>query len=461
MNKSAIDPINENGFLHFFGISTWPSLITLMFVIVVIVILSFLIYKKRKTYTIITSFILGFLGLGLFMTLKYFVPVEIPEGSEDIFWINEANDWLNLFGTIFISLLVIIIPLYLFTLIITFITNDNAEDIKKRDYSISFISLSLLSFVGIIFALLLSPIILSIPKGWFISEIGENVNISNSLPGLISSSVGSSLSIFTNITSIISIVIFAILISISIKLANNEENNITKKSFGFFNNIKIVIEKYLMIVLILIPIAIATKIASIGLQDSLGSLKLMGTYLGIFWLGGISLFIILFIANLLFKNKNSKEKRFDILSNQVKTVFLNQSTIASISSTISTSKKLGVDDKIANLTPTMGTVMGMIMCNGFSPMLIVLFSLANYGSLSLISVFIAIVIIMMLTVSSSGSGSADYTIILATLGTLGISSYFYTSIILPIQEINEVTIVKPVNTLGHLFATQLTNKFTS
>ena len=65
---------------------------------------------------------------------------------------------------------------------------------------------------------------------------------------------------------------------------------------------------------------------------------------------------------------------------------------------------------------------------------------------------------MMLAISTSGTGSADYTIVLSTIGVLGISEGFYATVVMPIQEMNERTITKPNNTLGHLVATQLTER---
>ena len=99
------------------------------------------------------------------------------------------------------------------------------------------------------------------------------------------------------------------------------------------------------------------------------------------------------------------------------------------------------------------------MCNGFTPTLIILMSLNNYHNLTFLYILGAIALVFILLISSSGGGSSDYTISVTVLSVLNINNLFYLNTIMPIQEINESLIAKSNNVLGHLLASQITERY--
>ncbi len=456
-----VDPINKNGIGHFFSMSTWQSGIAFIFLIISIFVIGLTIWKKDKFFALIPAFILGIVGIFIFIILmkNYEIP---PIIDDEIYWNTEAYNWLNLMSNIFISLIAIVIPIYIFVLVILFIVKENLNKIKRKTMITSFGSLIFLSIFGMIVAFAMIPLI-SLLSNLFVSIdlSGDEITDYNSLPNMISNAAGNSLLIFTNLNSILAVVIFSILIGISIRLTFKNEKEKLESTVIFFENFKRVIVKYFSIVILLVPFVICTKLASIGLKSVNASdyLKLMISYMGIFLIGA-GIIIITFYTLNIFLSKEKFSKKNKILISQFLMIFASQSISSSVIETQDNAKKLGVSDEISELTITKGTIMGMAMCNGFTPMLIILFSIfwSNGGVINWEHIIIAFFVILCLTFSISGAGSADYTIIIATLGTLGISTLFYTTIIMPVQELNEITLAKPTNTLGHLVASQVTNK---
>ncbi len=219
---------------------------------------------------------------------------------------------------------------------------------------------------------------------------------------------------------------------------------------------------YFSIVVFFVPVVIMCQFISIGLaEDELNSLILIQIYLGIFWLGALIIFVALFIMNILLSDKEvSIKEKIKILFNQVLVVFATQSTTASLPTTQKNIQKLGVCEEISLLTPTKGVFMGMVMCNGYAPMLILEFCLASVGMLTPLNVLLVSLLVLSLAISTSGTGSADYFIITTVASIIpGLSLNVYLSVLMPAQEINERTITRPNNTLGHVYATLLTEKY--
>jgi Na+/H+-dicarboxylate symporter len=161
------------------------------------------------------------------------------------------------------------------------------------------------------------------------------------------------------------------------------------------------------------------------------------------------------------KSGLTKKERAKILVNQSLIAFTNQSTIITLPYTQNALEQLGAEDETSKLTTASGTVMGMIMCNGYSPLMIILFTSMYYHQLSFATILITVSLILILGISASGAGSADYTIILAILGTLSLPTSFYLGVLMPIQEVNEKIYPTVNNTAGHMFATQVSERLNS
>lgn len=431
---------------NFFVSTHWFFFISIIVLIIFFIMISLIIFKKGKIYGLMTSFIFGILSMVILLSISNSINWEEGEQSQVL---KQTRELFGIIIMIFIWAISIMIPIYMFIIVISFIMSENINKINKKTYAVSFISLMSLSFLGILMALLMIPLIITIPQEWFNDSVITNPT----------EKVDQIVSYFTKWWLILGMVISAIIIGSLIRLFIKDNEKITSIS-NICNKLLFYVNNYFKYVVFFVPFVIITRFSMLGISETgvaQTTIRIMGVYIGIFWFGALIIFTILFLLNISLSKANlTKREKSSILLEEVITVFGNQNTQASLPTTRTCVTKLGVSEEISFLTPTQGTMMGMVMCNGFTPMLIVMLSLANYGMFNFWPIFTAIFIIMALSISTSGSGSADYTIILATLGALGVSSSFYMNAIMPIHEFNERTIIKPNNVLGHIAATQIT-----
>lgn len=449
-NATLLDVANNNSYLKETtnGDAFFSLLIYFLFIGLALILLAS--WKLGKTKTIIVSLALGF-------TMFFALLIVHNTTNVNPTQIDSVKNWYKWIGVIFIYLVVLIIPFYIFFITLSFILSDSVTNVRGATYLTSFGSLLALSLFGIIVALAMIPLIYAIPNDWLnITEPGDWVETGGE-------EGGGFISYFTKWWLILALVILSIFIGLLARLTLNKNKGaylVLKKTT---DRISGVIGEYYKIVVLLVPFVIFTRLTMIGLEEENidSNLGLMGSYLIIFWIGSLFIFGFLYILNILLSNKNiSRSEKSKILVDQVAEVFATQSTQASLPMTQDTVRKLGVSDDVSKITPTKGTIMGMVMCNGFSPMLIVLFSIANAngGSIDWVKVIFAVVLVTSFAISTSGQGSADYVITTSVLGILNISTYLYLGVLMPVQEINEKTIRTPNNTLGHIAATQITDK---
>ena len=425
---------------------------TSMLIIVIFSLITFLVFwKKSKVASILTSLVLGMVGLVILLILN--TNNNISSGT-----IETTRFWLSIPGTIFIWGISIVIPIYIFAIIVNFIISGNTKKIGKRTFATSFWSLVGIEFFGMLVALFMLPIIIYIiPDSLF----GLEVDVGQE------SGVSPIISYFTKWWLILIMFLVGILTGIILNILQkrNLDNNSVR---DFFKKFLECVNNYFKIVVIVVPLVILTRLFSLGLFEigvAGDVFKFILSFLGVFWFGGLLIFGVLFWSNIILSSsKITKHEKATTLTNQIMTIFASQNPQASLFDTQTNVRRLGVSEEISQLTPTQGTMMGMVMCNGFSPMLIMIFIIANKngGSVPIIDLSIVIGLMLLIAICIPGHGSADLWIILSSISSLGYPTKFgeniYLSLIMPAHEINERTISKPNNTLGHVFATLLTEK---
>ncbi len=427
-----------------YEVSSWFVGGILIFIFLSSIIIGISIFWKNKSVGLITGFILGVIGIGIFTTIRH---SSIIDDSQ----IVSAKNWLELSSKIFFDLIMVIVPLYVFSMIILLFIEKKNQTINKKTYATSFASLLGLSLFGISIAIAMIPLILLIPDKLTNFSPGESAPID-----------------WVDIVKRYIVILFifmGVFIGVLLKVVGKRNSKIHTNSLTFFLNLKKVSLNLLLKIIFMVPFVIAFSLTTIGLANTkeMGNMWLIILiYLGIYWLGAIIIFLILFLSNIFFSSstQSPKEKSL-LLIKHAGYVFGTQSISASLSKTQELTRTLGVSDDISNLTPTKGIVMGMVMCNGFTPTLIILMSLNNYGNLSFLFVLATILLVFILVISSSGSGSADYTITITSLSILNINNLFYLNLIIPVQEINEAFVSKTNNVYGHIFASLLTEKVNS
>ncbi len=390
----------------------------------------------NKVWGLVTGILIGL----IFMITLIFLKGDIKQESIDI-----LKGVVTLPINLFIDLIIIVIPFFLFFIVASLVFSEHFGKIKKRTYGISLLNLLSLSLFGIIMAMLMIPLINLIPQDfWNFNNVIES---------------GEEEGVWWLWIMIIVIILVSFISSLIVRFVlPNKVDSIRE----IVNTVVKYMGLYFSIVVFFVPVVIMCQFISIGLaEDELNSLILIQIYLGIFWLGALIIFVALFIMNILLSDKEvSIKEKIKILFNQVLVVFATQSTTASLPTTQKNIQKLGVCEEISLLTPTKGVFMGMVMCNGYAPMLILEFCLASVGMLTPLNVLLVSLLVLSLAISTSGTGSADYFIITTVASIIpGLSLNVYLSVLMPAQEINERTITRPNNTLGHVYATLLTEKY--
>lgn len=422
----------------------WFFIVTISITIIFGLVVLASILKKGKITGLVVGLAMGLIGLVVLLISMPFIDVSINS-------IDNTRKALGILGWLFITFISLAIPFYIFLVIFNFITGENIGKIKVKTFMISFSSLLGLALFGIIVAMILVPIIFIIPEDLF-STFGETDQVQQS----------SISSFFTDWRLILLMVSLGIISSVFVRIFYKKDKSSIARINLYFGHVLLGLTKYFDCIVRIVPFVIMTRILSLGLlepNEAANTFELMGIYMGMFWLGALFIFSVLLISNILLSHKGlSIKKRASILLSHCLTVFGTQSIQASLPQTQISTRELGVSDEISQLTPSNGTIMGMVMCNGFTPMLVIALSLANDPGdmLTIQNIFIVGLLIFGFSISSSGSGSADHTIILTILNIFSISPGLYLTVIMPMQEINESTIAKPINSLGHIAATQIT-----
>ncbi len=419
-----------------------------------------LYYLKSKVWGLLSGLILGLLSLLIFYNLINNTSFDITSGQG---MVDEFKFLFNAPGFIFINLILIMVPVYLILIISSLVFNGSFKDVKKRTYGVSFISLISLSAIGVFIAILTIPLVMLIPEEIWHNALHEHDHDHYLRHGAEGGGFN------WMVLLVFGVIIFTFIITIIIRVVISEEN--VKMVAKSINSILRVITVYFKVVIMLVPLVLFTRLASMGLTTNMAEttakLQIMGIYVGLFMAGALLIFTLLFASStLLSSSELSIKERVMILLNYSLISFSNQSAAATLPQTQQTTKDLGVCEEVSSLTPTKGLFMGMIMCNGFTPMLMTIMVLGGGEILSITNVVIAAALIISLSISTSGAGSSDYWITASTLKimqpygvTAEIFDLIYLDILIIAQEINEMTVAKPVNGLGHITATLITNKY--
>lgn len=388
----------------------------------------------------------------MFLCLINFTDFNSPE------IIEQTRNSFNIIGWIFIHLILYVVPIYLILIIMSLVFSGDFKNIKKRTYGISVISLLALSVFGMLIALLLLPIIMAIPQSLWDNAIAVGGDITEGEGGF-----------NWGILLIFGVIILSFAISITARIFMKEDSIV--KTNDWVQMLLKYITLYFKGVIFLVPVVLLTRLSTIGMteefSDAAAKLLLMLIYIGIYLLGALIILASLFTFIILTSDKRlSVKERTVIIWKYILVAFANQSAAVTLIDTQETSRQLGVCEEISTLTPTKGLFMGMVMCNGFTPMIMSLMILSGGGLITFGAVLTAMLLIFSLSISTSGAGSSDYWITATTMKVMepfGVTSELFTSIYLNIvlvaHEVNEITVPKTLNGLGHISATLMTEKY--
>lgn len=403
-------------------------------------ILIFIMQIRKKKNVLSVSMFLGLVIGLLYLIVSTNLPA--PDASE---YVNSMYMWLTMAWNIFMVMLLLALPLYIFTMVSTTFTNARHHTGGRKLLLTSFLSLWGMTLLGIVIAILLFPIM------FFAKDF---MQLTGNLTGHESTGIFGGIwpeleSVLNNILLnygliVIVSILLALIFALFMNIMHAKIHNFGEELIIFFEKMKEVIRKYLKWVSKMVPYVICGML-----------IVLFANYDNAFinTLSSLTLFTILFFIGLLLvwgieylivwtqrKSKNEiNNKEFIKLTRKYAiNDFAVQSAPVLYPITVEYVANTGVTKEVLKTTPTLSTFMGYSMCGGFYPALVVMFTMIQAepmlnGSSTiqlttmLIMISVMVPLIMIMTLGMTGVPGADVAIILGLLSALGLNpQYFYT-----------------------------------
>ncbi len=461
-----MNTIDTNTIGWLFQLSTWQSAVALVFLVVSFSLI--ILWKKRSNrlakFTNLFAIILGLLGGIIFFIISNYTGNDFsllkPEDPIPPTWETEVLTWFNLMQGIFVALISFFVPFLIFSTIILVVTK-RERDLSSKDFFVSVLSLIGVVAFGVLLAFAFYPLSKTI-KYDGLAPASEGA-IPNNLPSIFASWFPGSISIFTSPKFLISVVIMALIFGVIINKLNKEKNEAAISIIGFFEKLNLLFMRGISFCLLLIPFVIASKLPSLFLDIYGIQAKDYGIFIGIILAASAIILIIgTALMFLLTIKTNIKRHLISYQKNALITGFFSQSSASTLPYTIEAARNLTNNSRVASLTPTLGTSMGLIMCGGFFPTTVTLITAANTPLFVINASFFVILFFMAISVSIGVSGTPGTASITTTslLQNNGLSLDIFTVMGLSLEPIID-PIRTAINIHAVLLATMITDKIVS
>lgn len=415
----------------------WTALFVLMIALLMFKVLNYLAYKINWTFVILISLVMG-------------AVIGIVFASKD----NSYLIWLDLIGKVYVNVITALVaPVVLVSVISGFISLNNKEKMKR---------IGLKSVFWLMFSAG-SAIVLSMFVG-IVTGLGKNggavfADISQVTDSTLTAYEGMKtsfdqilLSLFpTNVISdmgsnnVVAIIIIAVAVAVAyVGVASDEGAEKVSIFKNMIDAVKKIIYRILAYVIDLTPYAVLCLVA--GSASKLFSDK--DALLQLIILVGMIYFVCLlhtygFNAILLkFVAKVSPMKFYKKTFDAQATAFTTQSSVGSLPITIDRlTKKVGVDEEVANFTAPLGTTIGMPGCTCVWPVLLAIFYMNAVG-MEWGAAQYMILAFMALVLSLGGAGVPGIGVVSAVA--------LFSAVDLPIAA---VVLLMPINNISDMVRT--------
>lgn len=415
----------------------WIALLVLIVALLMFKVLNYIACKINWTFVILISLVMG-------------AVIGIVFASDN----NSYLVWLDLIGKVYVNVITALVaPVVLISVISGFISLNNKEKMKRIGLKSVFwlmlsaaaaIAMSL--FFGIATGLGKSggavfADISSVTDSTLTAYEGMKTSFDQILLGLFPSNVIGDLAA----DNVVAIIIIAVAVAVSyVGVASDEGEEKVKIFKNLIDAVKKVIYRILAYVIDLTPYAVLCLVA--GSASQLFSDK--EALLQLILLVGMIYFVCLlhtyvFNAILLkFHAKVSPLKFFKKTFDAQATAFTTQSSVGSLPITIDRlTKKVGVDEEVANFTAPLGTTIGMPGCTCVWPVLLAIFYMNAVGMQWNVAEYL-ILAFMALVLSLGGAGVPGIGVVSAVA--------LFSAVNLPIAA---VVLLMPINNISDMVRT--------
>ncbi len=446
-------------FTHWEPISAIIILLLLSYVVIF-----FLQIKKSKATLIVA------ITLGLIVGLTYFIlTTNLEPGiSENQIMVESINTWLSLVWNIFMILLLVVLPIYIFSMVSTTFINTRHHEKGRKLLFLSFLSLLGMTLLGIVIALSFIPLFL-ILKDYMQLDSLSTID-SNTESGILGGALQGFLLNY-GLLVIISIVL-AITFGVTMNVLHKYKHDFGEKTIEVIVKIRESVKIYLSWVSKLIPyVLVGMLILLLNNYENIftNTMQSLALFTIFFFLGLIIVWSIEYFIVNVFRDKTLHDKKeFSKITRQyIINDFSVQSAPVLFPITVQYTKDLGVEKDVYETTPVLSSFMGYSMCGGFYPALIVIFTLiqdkpflnpeVTYSlMIFIILILIMVPLILVTSLGMTGVPGADVAIILGIISTLGLSPYYFHTIYLLEPLFDKFRGVG--NSMGFAASSVITNK---
>ncbi len=420
-----------------FVLSYWQTGVIFAFIFISAIAVFILNRKIKWSNLILSAVAIGLIGgliiFGLNQT--YVDPDTGFTDDGDPLWHAEAITWLNIFPSMFISLMLFFVPFIVFVNIFLSLTR---RKITTRFFVKVISSFAFFVIIAILVAFALWPIWNQVKFDITAPDTAED-DLIITIPEIVVGWIPTSISIFADAVLVMSCIIAGIMFAIIVNILGKYDYERAEGIIAGMTNFQTLINTCLKYIVKLIPMVIVCKLPSLFVKDIAQNFMSIAYYLLGFFMGIFIILLIVTIIQLLCKPKGVSSKRlFSTIQEPLTFAFFSQSSLATVPLTTKSLNKLGVDDHISTIIPSMGASMGVVICAAFYPVSIAIVTIQNmqaadmgFGAASSMISFIILLFVVTL-ISSFGVAGVPGTATAATttvLGGVGLPLTFYTLIL--------------------------------
>lgn len=416
----------------------WIAIFALVVVLLIFVLLKFLSDRINWTLVILISLVIG-------------VVVGVIFASED----NSYLIWVDLIGDIYVNVITALVaPVILVSIISSFISLKDKDKMKKIGLK-SVFWLLLSAAVAIVLSIIFGTV-LQLGKG---SSFFDNISSVSSgtvsaYEGLTKSFDQVVLSLFPSnfvgdlsANNIVAIIITAIALALGFISVVREEGESKVAVFAnFVESVKKILYKILSFIIDLTPYAVlcliagaASKVFTNFTANDITQLVLLVVVIYVVCLihnYGYHALILKFVA------KVNPFRYFKKTARSQATAFTTQSSVGTLPVTIGDlTKKVGVDEEVANFTAPLGTTIGMPGCTCVWPVLLAIFYVNSVGLGWGVGDYIILAVLTL--IMSLGSAGIPGIAIVSAIGLFSVLN-------LPVAA---VILFMPINTISDMVRT--------
>ncbi|EHR34056.1 cation:dicarboxylate symporter family transporter [Helcococcus kunzii] len=411
-------------FTNFLKISTMPTIVSIVILIIAIGIMVMLKNKKVSfSSRMLIALVMGLI-IGIGVDLIFGANANYVDVGR-----NEISLWFGLVGNTFVKLIqmmaVPIVFLSLFFVLLDF----EGKNLKGFTFKTLLMLLGTTAIAAIIAIIVVNLFgITKIPlQGELTESLNERISgySNSSFPEFFGNLVPNNIfTAFSSNSGIISVALIAILFAISAKFLQSKGKTVINPVIDFLRGLSTLVNSVLINIIKIMPYAIIALVANTIISNGIESIKaLLGFILALYTAVALQLVVY---AVILILSGVSPIKFYKNAFATLVFAFSSRSSVGTLPHTLDTMKnKLGISNKTADFIGPLGTTVGANGCAGIFPaMLGVLVASAAGIEMNISFYFLLVIVVTLGSIGIAGVPGTATVAATVTLNGIGLGQYF-------------------------------------